>query len=69
MMHDDPNLKLRNLMMDTAKEIGVPLQTSTLEGGATDGQRSISTILCPYRCFAVPARHIILTVHYPSRRL
>lgn len=32
-----PNLALRNLVMDTAKELDIPLQTSTIEGGATDG--------------------------------
>ena len=32
-----PNLKLRQLIMDTAEEIGVPVQISYVEGGATDG--------------------------------
>lgn len=54
-----PNLKLRNLVMDTAQELGIPLQTSTIEGGATDGgiihlhKTGVPTIV-----LAVPARHI-----------
>lgn len=54
-----PNLKLRDFVMDTAREIGVSLQTSTIEGGATDGaaihlyQSGVPTIV-----IAVPARHI-----------
>ncbi len=54
-----PNLKLRDFVMDTAEEIGVSVQTSTIEGGATDGaaihlfQTGVPTIV-----IAVPARHI-----------
>jgi len=54
-----PNLKLRDLVMDTAREAGIPLQTSTIEGGATDGgiihlhKTGVPTIV-----LAVPARHI-----------
>lgn len=54
-----PNLKLRDLVMDTARELGIPLQTSTIEGGATDGgvihlhKTGVPTIV-----LAVPARHI-----------
>ena len=54
-----PNLKLRDLVMDTANELGIPLQTSTIEGGATDGgvihlhKTGVPTIV-----LAVPARHI-----------
>jgi hypothetical protein len=32
-----PNLKLRDLLMDTAEQEGIPLQVSYVEGGATDG--------------------------------
>lgn len=45
--------------MDTAREAGIPLQTSTIEGGATDGgiihlhKTGVPTIV-----LAVPARHI-----------
>ena len=54
-----PNLKLRDLVMETAKEIGVPLQTSTIEGGATDGsvihlyKTGVPTVV-----LGVPCRHI-----------
>lgn len=54
-----PNLKFRDFVLDTANEIGVSLQTSTIEGGATDGaaihlyQSGVPTIV-----IAVPARHI-----------
>jgi putative aminopeptidase FrvX len=54
-----PNLKLNGLVMDIAQELGIPLQTSTLEGGATDGgpihlyKSGVPTIV-----LAVPARHI-----------
>ncbi|HWQ04143.1 MAG TPA: M42 family metallopeptidase [Longilinea sp.] len=54
-----PNLQLRDLVMDTARELGIPLQTSTIEGGATDGgiihlhKTGVPTIV-----LAVPARHI-----------
>lgn len=34
-----PNTALRDLAMATAKEIGIPLQISISEGGATDGGR------------------------------
>lgn len=54
-----PNLKLRDLVMDTARELEIPLQTSTIEGGATDGavihlhKTGVPTIV-----IAIPARHI-----------
>lgn len=54
-----PNLRLRDLAMDTAQELGQPLQVSLLEGGATDGapihlhKAGVPTIV-----LAVPARHI-----------
>lgn len=32
-----PNIKLRDMVIDTASELNVPLQLSTIEGGATDG--------------------------------
>jgi len=54
-----PNLKLRDLFLDTAAEIGVPIQTDTMRGGATDGGRiqfhgrGVPTIV-----LGVPARHI-----------
>jgi putative aminopeptidase FrvX len=54
-----PNLRLRDLVMDTAKELGVPLQPSVLEGGATDGapihlhKSGVPTVV-----IGVAARHI-----------
>lgn len=54
-----PNLKLRDLVMDTAKEIGVSVQTSTIEGGATDGAAiHLHRTGVPTVVIAVPARHI-----------
>lgn len=54
-----PNLKLRDLVMDTAAEQGIPVQASTLEGGYTDGapihlyHAGVPTVV-----IGVPARHI-----------
>ncbi len=54
-----PNLRLRDLVMDTAKALGLPLQTSAIEGGATDGaaihlhKSGVPTIV-----LGVAARHI-----------
>lgn len=54
-----PNLKLRDLVMDTAAEEGIPLQVSYVEGGATDGavihlhKTGVPTVV-----LGVAARHI-----------
>jgi putative aminopeptidase FrvX len=54
-----PNLKLRDLVMSTAEELKIPLQTSCIEGGATDGgvihlhKTGVPTVV-----LGVPARHI-----------
>ena len=54
-----PNLKLRDLVIDTAKENNIPLQLSALEGGATDGgpihlhKSGVPTVV-----LSVPTRHI-----------
>jgi endoglucanase len=32
-----PNIRFRDLVLDTAKQISVPVQLSAIEGGATDG--------------------------------
>lgn len=54
-----PNLKLRDLVMSTAKELDIPLQISIIERGATDGgmihmhNEGVPTVV-----IAVPARHI-----------
>ncbi len=54
-----PNLKLRDLVIDTAKELNIPLQISAMEGGATDGgpihlhKSGVPTVV-----LSVPTRHI-----------
>lgn len=54
-----PNLKLRQLVVDTAKENNIPIQFSYIEGGSTDGGvihlhgTGVPTIV-----LAVAARHI-----------
>jgi putative aminopeptidase FrvX len=54
-----PNLKLRDLVMDKAVELGIPLQTSTIEGGATDGAAiHLHKTGVPTVVIAVAARHI-----------
>jgi len=54
-----PNLKLRDLVVATAAENGVPLQTSYVEGGATDGGAiHLHDVGVPTVVLSVPARHI-----------
>ena len=54
-----PNLRLRDLVMDTAKELGLPLQTSSIEGGATDGAAiHLHKSGVPTVVLGVAARHI-----------
>lgn len=54
-----PNLKLRDLVIATAEELGVPLQFSVMSGGATDGgmvhlhNEGVPTVV-----ISVPTRHI-----------
>ncbi len=54
-----PNLKLRDLVIETAKALDIPLQFSAMMGGATDGgvihlhRTGVPTVV-----LAVPARHI-----------
>lgn len=54
-----PNLKLRDLVIDTAKRNDISLQLSTMEGGATDGgpihlhKAGVPTVV-----ISVPVRHI-----------
>ncbi len=54
-----PNLKLRDLVIDTAKKHNIPLQLSAMEGGATDGgpihlhKTGVPTVV-----LSVPTRHI-----------
>ncbi|MEZ4517417.1 MAG: M42 family metallopeptidase [Chloroflexota bacterium] len=54
-----PNLKLRDLVIDTAIELDIPLQFSTMPGGATDGAAvHMHGIGVPTVVIGVPARHI-----------
>jgi len=54
-----PNLKLRDLVFQTAEELGIPLQTSAVEGGATDGAAiHLHDTGVPTVVIGVPARHI-----------
>ena len=54
-----PNLKLRDLVLDTAKQISVPVQISYVEGGATDGSAiHLHGTGVPSVVLAVAARHI-----------
>ncbi len=54
-----PNLKLRDLVISVAEELGIPLQFSTMTGGATDGgmihlhNEGVPTVV-----IGVPTRHI-----------
>ena len=54
-----PNLKLRDLVIDTAKKNKIPIQFTTMEGGATDGsvihlhKSGVPTVV-----LGVPSRHI-----------
>jgi putative aminopeptidase FrvX len=54
-----PNLKLRDLVLDVAKENDIPVQTSYIEGGATDGAAiHLHDIGVPTIVIGVAARHI-----------
>jgi putative aminopeptidase FrvX len=54
-----PNLKLRDLVINTAGELGIPLQFSSIEGGATDGSAiHVHYVGVPTVVMGVPARHI-----------
>jgi putative aminopeptidase FrvX len=55
-----PNLKLRDLVIDTAEQAGIPLQISALPaGGSTDGaQIHLNNIGVPTVVLGVPTRHI-----------
>ena len=54
-----PNLKLRDMVIDLASELGIPLQLSAMEGGATDGGYiSLNQAGVPTVVIGVPARHI-----------
>jgi len=54
-----PNLKLRDMVIDTAKKLNIPLQMSTRERGATDGGPiHLHRIGVPTVVLGVPTRHI-----------
>jgi endoglucanase len=54
-----PNSKFRRLILETAQELGVPLQLSYIEGGSTDGGPiHLHNTGVPTAVIAVPARHI-----------
>ena len=54
-----PNVKLRNLVIDTATELEIPLQFSALERGGTDGGAiHIHHVGVPTVVLGVAARHI-----------
>ena len=54
-----PNLKLRDLVRETASSLGIPLQTSYVEGGATDGAAiHLHGTGVPTVVIGVAARHI-----------
>ena len=54
-----PNLKLRNMVLETAAENNIPVQTSMLEGGTTDGAAiHLHKYGVPTVIIGVPARHI-----------
>jgi endoglucanase len=55
-----PNLKLRDLVIDTAEQEGIPLQISSYSvGGTTDGAKvHLHGIGVPTIVLAVPTRHI-----------
>jgi putative aminopeptidase FrvX len=54
-----PNIRFRDLVLDTARQINVSLQLSAIESGATDGGAiHLHGIGVPTIVIAVPARHI-----------
>jgi putative aminopeptidase FrvX len=54
-----PNIPLRDLVMDTAEELGIPLQLSAIEGGGTDGGAiHLHDAGVPTVVIGVAARHI-----------
>ena len=54
-----PNLKLRDLVLDCGKQLGIHVQLSSIEGGATDGAAiHLFKTGVPTVVLCVPARHI-----------
>jgi putative aminopeptidase FrvX len=54
-----PNIRFRDLVLDTAKQVSVPVQLSAIEGGATDGGIiHLHNVGVPTIVMGVAARHI-----------
>ena len=54
-----PNLKLRDLVLQVGKDLGINVQLSSIEGGATDGAAiHLFKTGVPTLVLCVPARHI-----------
>jgi endoglucanase len=54
-----PNLRLRDLVIDVARELGIPLQIDVMQRGATDGGPiHVNARGVPSVVLGVPARHI-----------
>jgi len=54
-----PNQKLRDLILNTAQEMSIPIQVSSIEGGSTDGAAiHLHHIGVPTAVIGVAARHI-----------
>ncbi len=54
-----PNVRFRDLVLETARQTGISVQLSAIEGGATDGGViHLHGIGVPTIVLAVPARHI-----------
>lgn len=54
-----PNLRLRDLAISTAKEMGIDYQVDIMEGGSTDaGRISLIKSGVPSLCIGVPVRYI-----------
>ncbi|TQR94439.1 peptidase M28, partial [Microbispora bryophytorum] len=54
-----PNTALRDLVIDTAEELGISVQFDALTGGTTDGGRiHTSGIGCPARSVGFATRYI-----------
>lgn len=54
-----PNLKLRDMVIATAEKLGIPLQLSSMPGGATDGGTiHLHNEGVPCVVIGVPTRHI-----------
>jgi endoglucanase len=54
-----PNIKLRDLLLEIGRQMGVNLQLSSLEGGTTDGSAiHLYKTGVPTLVLCVPARHI-----------